>query len=211
MCCSRRSTRSRKTGRCGITGRMGWPCSARPTQIDLVPGRGRMVTDVPIGDIDPQVRAAKAYEWALGEPTTWQGDDATQAVVDEDIDHFFRTVDQAVVTYHSQRLACRCCSLRCPNTITAFAPSAATLRSPTSRSTCIPTRCRSMRCANTHGTRCARATCSASRVCPTRIGTSARSGNRRPSRAAEAAIEGRVATLMLEAERMPSSTGLAAM
>lgn len=46
MCCSRRSTRSRKTGRCGITGRMGWPCSARPTQIDLVPGRGRMVTDV---------------------------------------------------------------------------------------------------------------------------------------------------------------------
>ena len=71
-------------------------------EIDLLPGVGRMVTDMPIGDIDTQVRAAKVYESTLGAPTTRQGADATQDVVDHDTDRFFRMVDQAVIAHHSQ-------------------------------------------------------------------------------------------------------------
>ena len=71
-------------------------------EIDLLPGVGRMVTDMPIGDIDTSVHATQVYESALGAPTTRRGADATQDVVDHDTDRFFRMVDQAVLAHHSQ-------------------------------------------------------------------------------------------------------------
>jgi len=71
-------------------------------EIELLPGLGRMVTDMPIGDVDTRVPATKVYESTLGAPTTRQGTDATQDVVDHDSDRFFRTVDQAVIAHHSQ-------------------------------------------------------------------------------------------------------------
>jgi hypothetical protein len=72
------------------------------TEIDLVPGAGRMVTDMPIGDVDPAVRAARVYDTTLGAPTTRLGTDATQDVVDHDTDQFFRIVDQTVLAHHSR-------------------------------------------------------------------------------------------------------------
>jgi hypothetical protein len=72
------------------------------TEIDLVPGAGRMVTDRPIGDIDPRVPAAKVLDTMLGAPTTRQGTDATQDVVDHDTDRFFRMVDDRVAEHHSR-------------------------------------------------------------------------------------------------------------
>ena len=72
------------------------------TEIDLVPGLGRMVTDMPIGDVDPALRATRVYESTLGAPTTRLGSDATQDVVDHDTDQFFRLVDQTVIARHSR-------------------------------------------------------------------------------------------------------------
>ena len=72
------------------------------TEIDLVPGVGRMVTDMPIGDVDPGMRATRVYESTLGAPTTRLGSDATQDVVDHDTDQFFRLVDQTVIARHSR-------------------------------------------------------------------------------------------------------------
>jgi hypothetical protein len=71
-------------------------------EIDLQPGVGRMVTDMPVGDVDTSVPATRVYAWTLGAPTTRQGTDATQDVVDHDTDRFFRIVDQAVIAHHSQ-------------------------------------------------------------------------------------------------------------
>jgi len=61
-----------------------------------------MVTDMPIGDVDPAVRAARVYDTTLGAPTTRLGTDATQDVVDHDTDQFFRIVDQTVLAHHSR-------------------------------------------------------------------------------------------------------------
>jgi hypothetical protein len=72
------------------------------TEIDVVPGVGRMVTDMPIGDVDPRMRATRVYESTLGAPTTRLGTDATQDVVDHDTDQFFRLVDQTVIARHSR-------------------------------------------------------------------------------------------------------------
>ena len=72
------------------------------TEIDLVPGVGRTVTDMPIGDVDPGMRATRVYESTLGAPTTRLGSDATQDVVDHDTDQFFRLVDQTVIARHSR-------------------------------------------------------------------------------------------------------------
>jgi hypothetical protein len=61
-----------------------------------------MVTDMPIGDVDPRMRATRVYESTLGAPTTRLGTDATQDVVDHDTDQFFRLVDQTVIARHSR-------------------------------------------------------------------------------------------------------------
>lgn len=72
------------------------------TEVDLVPGVGRMVTDMPLGDINPRVPATKVFDTTLGAPTTRQGTDATQDVVDHDTDLFFRTVDERITVHHSR-------------------------------------------------------------------------------------------------------------
>jgi hypothetical protein len=68
-------------------------------EIDILPGVPRMVTNEP-----PAGRDAKdlVVGSILGAPTTRQGADATQDVVDHDTDTFFRRVDDAVLTHHTR-------------------------------------------------------------------------------------------------------------
>jgi hypothetical protein len=70
-------------------------------RIDIAPGIERMVTDLPPGEADAE-RATRVYSTALGAPTTRHGTDVTQDVVDHDTDRFFRLVDQAVIVHHSR-------------------------------------------------------------------------------------------------------------
>jgi hypothetical protein len=67
--------------------------------IDIVPGSARMVTDEPVAQARPDDTIVGS---TLGAPTTREGADATQDVVDHDTDRFFRRVDDAVVTHHSR-------------------------------------------------------------------------------------------------------------
>lgn len=71
-------------------------------EIAIAPGIGRMVTDIPRGDVDPRERTTRVYGSTLGAPTTRHGTDATQDVVDHDADRFFRIVDEAVIAHHSR-------------------------------------------------------------------------------------------------------------
>jgi hypothetical protein len=67
--------------------------------IDILPGVPRMVTDEPPAKRDARDLVVGSI---LGAPTTRQGDDATQDVVDHDTDTFFRRVDDAVLTHHTR-------------------------------------------------------------------------------------------------------------
>jgi release factor family 3 len=67
--------------------------------IDIVPGHARMVTDEPPGQ---GTEADLVVGATLGAPTTREGDDATQDVVDHDTVRFFRRVDEAVLLHHSR-------------------------------------------------------------------------------------------------------------
>lgn len=67
--------------------------------IDIVPGTPRMVTGEPLAE---QRAGDIVVGSTLGEPTTREGDDATQDVVDQDTDAFFRTVDHAVLVHHTR-------------------------------------------------------------------------------------------------------------
>lgn len=67
--------------------------------IDIVPGSARMVTEEPRAE----ARAGDAVVGStLGAPTTRKGVDATQDVVDHDTERFFRRVDEAVIVHHSR-------------------------------------------------------------------------------------------------------------
>jgi hypothetical protein len=70
--------------------------------IEIVPGSSRMVTDEPAAEASPRDTNVGS---TLGAPTTREGDDATQDVVDHDTDQFFRRVDEAVLTHHSRPMA----------------------------------------------------------------------------------------------------------
>jgi hypothetical protein len=70
--------------------------------IEIVPGSLRMVTDEPVAEASPRDTSVGS---TLGAPTTREGDDATQDVVDHDTDQFFRRVDDAVLTHHSRATA----------------------------------------------------------------------------------------------------------
>jgi release factor family 3 len=67
--------------------------------IDIVPGSARMVTGEPVAEqrADDDVVGS-----TLGAPTTREGTDATQDVIDHDTDVFFRAVDQAVLLNHTR-------------------------------------------------------------------------------------------------------------
>jgi hypothetical protein len=67
--------------------------------IDILPGVARMVTNEPPAERDIQDLVVGS---TLGAPTTRQGDDATQDVVDHATDAFFRRVDDAVLTHHTR-------------------------------------------------------------------------------------------------------------
>jgi hypothetical protein len=70
--------------------------------IEIVPGSSRMVTDEPAAEASPRDTNVGS---TLGAPTTREGNDATQDVVDHDTDQFFRRVDDAVLTHHSRPTA----------------------------------------------------------------------------------------------------------
>ena len=67
--------------------------------IDILPGFARMVTNEPRAERGAQDLVTGSL---LSAPTTRQGDDATQDVVDHDTDTFFRRVDEAVLAHHSR-------------------------------------------------------------------------------------------------------------
>jgi hypothetical protein len=69
-------------------------------EIEIVPGSPRMVTDEPAAARDPRDLVVGS---ALGAPATREGDDATQDVVDHDTDRFFRRVDETVLVRHTRR------------------------------------------------------------------------------------------------------------
>jgi hypothetical protein len=70
--------------------------------IEIIPGSLRMATDEPVAEASPRDTNVGSK---LGAPTTREGDDATQDVVDHDTDRFFRRVDEAVLTHHSRPMA----------------------------------------------------------------------------------------------------------
>jgi hypothetical protein len=70
--------------------------------IEIIPGSLRMATDEPVAEASPRDTNVGSK---LGAPTTREGDDATQDVVDHDTDQFFRRVDEAVLTHHSRPMA----------------------------------------------------------------------------------------------------------
>jgi len=70
--------------------------------IDIVPGSPRMVTDEPVAEASPRDTVVGS---TLDAPTTRAGGDATQDVVDHDTDRFFRRVDEAVMMHHSRAAA----------------------------------------------------------------------------------------------------------
>ena len=70
--------------------------------IEIVPGSSRMVTDELAAEASPRDTNVGS---TLGAPTTRVGNDATQDVVDHDTDQFFRRVDDAVLTHHSRPTA----------------------------------------------------------------------------------------------------------
>jgi hypothetical protein len=70
--------------------------------IEIIPGSLRKATDETVAEASPRDTNVGSK---LGAPTTREGDDATQDVVDHDTDRFFRRVDEAVLTHHSRPMA----------------------------------------------------------------------------------------------------------
>lgn len=72
-------------------------------EIELAPGVPRAITDVVVKDSKNRERANRVYGPAAPGGTTRHGTDVVQDALDNDTARFFRAVDRAVITHHSQR------------------------------------------------------------------------------------------------------------
>jgi hypothetical protein len=70
-------------------------------EIELAPGVPRAITDVAVAE--SRERANRVYGPAAPGGTTRHGTDVVQDALDNDTARFFRAVDRAVITHHSQR------------------------------------------------------------------------------------------------------------